>query len=135
MRNDQRTLLLGVLYLSLSSLNACQEPSMECLSQFACGAQLTCVSGQCVGPEVEGLSFELYVDEVHARLVSECGVCHAAAPVSEPPPTPEDNIMDGIKGTQLCFHEENNTHRCITKLQIGATCSVSDASLYGRWSF
>lgn len=67
---------------------------MECISQFECGAQLTCVAGQCVGPQVEGESYALYKSEVHNRLVSECGVCHAAAAQSEQPVTPIDENED-----------------------------------------
>ena len=70
---------------------SCQEPSMECLSLSECDVNSTCVSGRCVGAEVEGSPFELYVNEMHARLVSECGVCHAASEESIPPPTPESN--------------------------------------------
>ena len=57
---------------------------MECLSQLECDQSTTCVAGRCVGAEVQGDAFDLYTKEMHARLVSECGVCHAASEESEP---------------------------------------------------
>ena len=75
-------LVLGLVV----SFTACQEASLDCLSKSECDAETTCVAGRCVGVEVEGDPLELYTNEMHPRLVSECGVCHAAAEESVMPP-------------------------------------------------
>ena len=72
------------------SFTACQEASLDCLSKSECDAETTCVAGRCVGVEVEGDPLELYANEMHPRLVSECGVCHAAAEESVMPPVGSD---------------------------------------------
>jgi hypothetical protein len=75
---------------------------MECLSQLECDNTTTCVAGRCVGAELQGDPFEIYTQEIHARLVSECGVCHAAAEESEP--APEGDIA---KDAMRSFESDN----------------------------
>lgn len=94
--------LLCVTSLNLAILSSCQEASMECLSRAECDDLTTCVAGQCLSAELKESAtesaFQLYVKEMHPRLVTDCGVCHAAAAESVAPSTPEggDDAMHSI---------------------------------------
>ena len=80
------TKIPSCLVLVMIILNsACQEASVSCLSDLQCDEESVCVAGQCLGPELEDRDPELYyAEEMHYRLVAECGICHAATAVSEP---------------------------------------------------
>ena len=91
--NDPRTSKRWMLiYLGLVLLNsACQEASVSCLSDLQCDQESVCIAGQCLGAELEDRDPELYyAEEMHYRLVAECGICHAATAVSEEVPSPID---------------------------------------------
>lgn len=75
---------------------------MDCLSQFDCDSATTCVAGRCVGTSVGGNAFDIYVQEIHPRLVSECGICHAAAEESQPTP-----LGDPQEDELLSFESDN----------------------------
>ena len=95
-------LILSGLVYSLS-FYACQDPSISCLSDTQCNQEETCVSGQCVGAELDNKKdpYTYYKEEMHYRLAAECGICHAAQEESEMPPIPggepEDENIDPYK--------------------------------------
>lgn len=89
-----RKTLGSLILLTLIFLYACQEASVSCLSDLQCNEESVCVAGQCVGAELEDRDPELYyAEEMHYRLVAECGICHAATAVSQPAP-PADEMED-----------------------------------------
>ena len=92
--NDYRTRKLThcLILMMIIFCSACQEASVSCLSDLQCDEESVCVAGQCLGAELEDRDPELYyAEEMHYRLVAECGICHAATAVSEPVP-PIDQI-------------------------------------------
>lgn len=107
-RRALKLFLVGLL--SLGVWNACQESSVECLSERQCGPQLTCVAARCVGPEIDGDAFTLYVEEIHNRLVTECGICHGAY---EGPPLTEEDLARARQGS-----EENTDPYRLPKLGV-----------------
>jgi hypothetical protein len=97
-----RRIFWSAVWLSLGLTSAlcfsCQDASVSCLSDRQCDVESTCVSGQCVGAElIDQDPFKYYTEEMHYRLVSDCGICHAAAVESEPAPTPSGMMEDENK--------------------------------------
>ena len=64
--------ILSTLVWTVCMMSACLESSVECTSDGACAEGLVCVNTQCVDTEVVGDSYQVYKEEMHLRLVSQC---------------------------------------------------------------
>lgn len=69
-----RSLLIVV---GVAGLWAC-ESNNECVTPKGCGPEMLCVANRCVGSEVEGDTWTLYLEEFRLRLDTDCGICHFA---------------------------------------------------------
>lgn len=83
------TICLLTLVLSCFSY-ACLDSVVSCTSDGACDPGLVCVKTQCVDETVEGESYTVYAQEMHLRLVSQCGICHGIKGKGPSLPTPEE---------------------------------------------
>lgn len=66
-----------ILLAGLSALWAC-DANNECVTPQGCGPEMLCVANACVGTEVEGDTWTLYLEEFRIRLDADCGICHFA---------------------------------------------------------
>jgi hypothetical protein len=84
-------LTISLLTLALSCFSyACLDSVVSCTSDGACDPGLVCVKTQCVDENVEGESYTIYTQEMHLRLVSQCGICHGIKGKGPSLPTPEE---------------------------------------------
>ena len=67
----------GLIALGIAATPGC-ESNNQCVTPQGCGPEQLCVAHECVGTEVEGDRWALYLEEFRVRLDADCGVCHFA---------------------------------------------------------
>ena len=120
----------GFIAVGVTALLGC-EANNQCVTPLGCGPQQLCVANECVGTEVEGDRWALYLKEFRVRLDADCGICHFAG-ANDADVTPDDGSWRLHSGTDLSLAQIEASYLDVEDFLVPGDPQLSPLVAYGR---